>query len=85
MGLAASVQGANDMTAQPACILAILDTAEAINALCDNAKADPAKRQRMHHVHGEMIARGAESPEEIVRTVKAALEAGTGATVKAVG
>lgn len=57
----------------------IMDLAERINALCD-ARAlplDHPTRVRMHRYHGELIARGVSDPDEIMRVLSGALEAGT--------
>lgn len=57
----------------PALIGQIFDTAERINHLCDAAGCDSFARERMHQIHGEMIAHGADSTDEIVRTIGATL------------
>jgi len=57
----------------PGMIGQIMDTAWEINRLCDEAKCDDAQRRRLHSMHGEMIARGCDSPGEILRTVAAVL------------
>jgi len=57
----------------PGMIGKIMDTAWAINRMCDTAKCEDHVRGRMHTMHGEMIARGCDSTGEILRTVAAVL------------
>jgi hypothetical protein len=57
----------------PGMIGRIFDVAGAINSMCDTAACDSGRRERMHQIHGEMIARGADSSGEITRTIAATL------------
>jgi len=57
----------------PGMIGQVMDTAWAINRMCDTAACEPEVRSRMHEMHGEMIARGCDTPGEVIRTVAAVL------------
>jgi hypothetical protein len=69
----------------PGMIGLIWDTAVRINALCDAAESDSSTRERMHRLHGEMIARGCTSPDDVLRTVGATIESQRAAREAAAG
>ena len=58
----------------PRMIATVMELADRINAACNARNVSHALRQRAHSLHGELIARGADSPDEVLRVVEAMLD-----------
>lgn len=58
----------------PHMIAGLMDLAERINAACDARHVDAHARERAHRLHGDLIARGADSQDEVLRVIESQLD-----------
>lgn len=58
----------------PRMIASVMELADRINGICDSRNVSHALRLRAHELHGQLISRGADSGDEVLRQVEYMLD-----------